>query len=201
MFEKKIDTAVAINDLLARRWSGRAYDPARPVTREQLLALLEAARWAPSCFGDQPWRYIVCDRHSDAASWKRAFDCLVEGNQSWARNAPVLILSVADSRFNHNDEPNRWAQHDTGAASMSLCVEASARGLMVHQMGGFNADRARESFAIPERFAPMAMMTVGYQLAERDIPEELRGREHAARQRRPLTELAFAGTWGNAFES
>lgn len=199
MFDKKADTSVAINSLLALRWSGRAYDPARPVTREQLLALLEAARWAPSCFGDQPWRYIVCDRNADAPSWQRAFDCLVEGNQAWARNAPVLLLSIADSRFNHNGQTNRWGQHDTGAASMSLCIEATARGLMVHQMGGFDAERARGSFAVPERFVPMAMLTVGYQLPEQGIPEELREREHAARQRRPLPDSFFAGAWGRAF--
>ena len=200
MFEKKVDSAVAINSLLARRWSGRAYDPLRAVAREQLLALLEAARWAPSCYGDQPWRYIVCDRNVDAASWQRALACLVEGNRSWARNAPVLLLSIAGSRFNHDSQPNRWAQHDTGAASMSLCVEATARGLMVHQMGGFDADRAHESFAIPDDFVPMAMITVGYQLPEQDIPEDLRAREHAARQRRPLAETFYAGAWGSAFK-
>lgn len=197
MFDKKAVTSVAIHDLLARRWSGRAYDAERRAPADQLTALLEAARWAPSCFGDQPWRFIVCDRSADPASWQRAYDCLMEGNQAWARNAPVLLLAVADSLFNHNDQPNRWAQYDTGAASMSLCIEATARGMMVHQMGGFDADRARRSFAIPERYVPMAMMTVGYQLPEERIPEDVREREYGARQRRPLDELFFSGNWGH----
>lgn len=200
MFDKKAKTGVAINDLLARRWSGRAYDPARTVARNQLLALLEAARWSPSCFGDQPWRFIVCDRTADPAAWQRAFDCLMEGNQAWARNAPVLMLSVADSLFNHSGQPNRWGEYDTGAAAMSLCVEATALGLMVHQMGGFDADKARAAFAVPERFTPMAMMTVGFQAAERDIPADLREREYAERQRRALAGSFFAGTWGRAID-
>ena len=198
MFEKRAVTSVPIADALALRWSGRAYDPARPITRTDLIALLEAARWAPSCFGDQPWRYIVCDRGVDEAAWKVAFECLAEGNQSWARNAPVLMLSIADSLFAHNDKPNRWGQYDTGAASMSLCVQATAMGIMVHQMGGFDANRARTAFSIPERYVPVAMMTLGYQLRETDIPEDVREREHAPRQRRALGESFFAGRWGSA---
>jgi nitroreductase len=198
MFEKRAITSVPIADVLALRWSGRAYDRRRPVPREHLLALAEAARWAPSCFGDQPWRYIVCDRSDDDSAWQRAFECLAEGNQSWARNAPVLMLAIADSLFVHNGKPNRWGQYDCGAASMSLCVQAAGMGLMVHQMGGFDPDRARASFAIPERYMPIAMIAVGYQMAEDDIPDELREREHAARERRAIGQSFFAGHWGNA---
>lgn len=201
MFEKRAITAVPITDLLARRWSGRAYDRSRPVRREQLLALLEAARWAPSCFGDQPWRYIVFDRSSDGAGWQAALDCLAEGNRTWAVDAPVLILALADSRFVHNDKPNRWAQYDSGAASMSICVQAASFGLMTHQMGGFDAERARSSFAVPERYLPMAMMSVGYQLPEQAIPADRIEGERAPRARRPLGEGFFAGRWGRAYDA
>ena len=199
MIEKRAVTAAPLVDALALRWSGRAYDRSRAVAREHLLALLEAARWAPSCFGDQPWRYIVCDRKSDQAAWQSAFDCLVPGNQAWAAHAPVLMLSLADSLFAHNGKPNRWGQYDTGAASMSLCVQATALGLMVHQMGGFDPDRARSTFGIPEQYVPMSMMTVGYQLAEKDLPAESRERELAPRERRALGQSFFAGCWGRAF--
>ena len=198
MFENRAITSVAIEDHLARRWSGRVYDPARPVTRPQLLALLEAARWAPSCFGDQPWRYLVWDRMQDAGNWQRAFGCLGEFNQGWAGKAPVLMLALADTQFNHNNQPNRWGGYDTGAASMSLCVQAVALGIMVHQMGGFDGGKVQKEFAIPERFTPMAMIVVGYQLAKADIPADMREREFAARQRRPLGELVFSGEWGKA---
>jgi len=197
MFDKPAHTSVPIHDTLARRWSGRAYDARRPVPRDQLLALFEAARWAPSCYGDQPWRMVVCDRFADAAAWQRALDCLVEGNQSWARYAPLIGVVAADTQFRHNDEPNRWAQYDSGAAAMSLCVQAAALGLMVHQMGGFDPARAAAAFAIPERCTPMAMFTVGWQLAQEDIPHDMRERELAPRRRHPLGELFFASTWGN----
>jgi nitroreductase len=198
MFEMRAVTQVPIDDHLARRWSGRAYDPARPIVPPQLLALLEAARWAPSCYGDQPWRYLVWDRMQDAGNWQRAFACLGEFNQGWAGKAPVLMLALADTQFNHNNQANRWGGYDTGAASMSLCVQATAMGMMVHQMGGFDGEKAQKEFSIPERFTPMAMIAVGYQLAAADIPADMREREHAARQRRPLGEVAFSGAWGRA---
>ena len=197
MFEKRAVTQVPLVDHLALRWSGRAYDPARAVTRPQLLALLEAARWAPSCFGDQPWRYLVWDRTQDAGNWQRAFACLGEFNQGWVGKAPVLMLASADTQFHHNNKPNRWGGYDTGAASMSLCVQATAMGMMVHQMGGFDGDKVQKEFAIPARFTPMAMIAVGYQLAEADIPADMREREFAARERRPLGEVVFRGEWGN----
>src|SRR5690349_12704693 len=108
--KKPAITQVPIHDLIANRWSGRAYDPAKPVSREQIITLLEAARWAPSCYGDQPWRFIVWDKNTDAASWQRGFECLAPGNQAWVQHAPVLLLTIADSLFNHNSQPNRWAQ-------------------------------------------------------------------------------------------
>lgn len=199
MFDKKSRTSVTVNDLIARRWSGRAYDASRPVPEEHIIALLEAARWAPSCFGDQPWRYIICNKHKNQAAWDQAFYCLGEGNQSWATDAPVLILSVADSIMSKTGKLNRWGQHDTGAASMSLCIQATELGLMVHQMGGFNADKARKLFSVPEQYTPMAMMTVGYQLPLEKIEGEVREREITGRARNPLAMNFFEGTWGNPY--
>lgn len=199
MFEKNALTRTPITETLARRWSGRAYDPGRPVTREQLLALLEAARWAPSCFGYQPWRFLIFDRHADPAAWQRAFDCLVESNRAWAVEAPLLLLATADTRF-ADGRANRWSQYDTGAAVMSLSVQATALGLMVHQMGGFDASRVRAGFAIPDTFDCLAMLTIGYQLPLERIPEALKERELAPRSRRDLGESFFAGAWGQAVE-
>ena len=151
MFKKEIKTQEEIHEIIANRWSGRAYDVNRPISHNDLISLLEAARWAPSCFGEEPWRYIVCDKTRNEAAWAQAFSCLAEGNQSWAVNAPVLILALANTVFAHNDKENRWAQYDTGAASMSLCLQASSLGLMVHQMGGFSPEKAAEVFSIPEQ--------------------------------------------------
>ena len=195
MFKKKIDTQEKVDGLIANRWSGRAFDNKRPVTHEHIISLLEAARWAPSCYGDEPWRYIVCDKARNEAAWNKALACLSEGNQSWAMNAPVLMLALANTIFRQNDTPNRWAQYDTGAASMSICIQATSLGLMVHQMGGFNVENAASSFAVPEQYTPMAMMAVGYQLAEGEITEEMMVRESSERHRNPLAEQFFDGEW------
>ena len=195
MFEKKALTATPILEPLARRWSGRAYDPDRPVEHEKFMALLEAARWAPSCFGYQPWRLLIWNRDEGFEQWQKAFECLSEGNQSWAGQAPLLMLACADTEF-ADGRPNRWSQYDTGAAIMSLSVQATALGLMIHQMGGFDAVMIREVFAIPETFDCLAMITVGYQLPEESIPEILREREYAARSRRELAATFYLDAWG-----
>lgn len=195
MFSKKIETKATIHELIASRWSGRAYDSEKLVSEEDIISLIEAARWAPSCYGDQPWRFIVFDKATNETAWQQALECLVEGNRAWAKDAPLLLLSVADSVLSKNGNPNRWAQYDTGAATENLSLQATALGLMVHQMGGYDADKARELFSIPEQFTPMAMMTVGYQLAEDKIPEDMKEREYSERARNTFDENFFNGVW------
>lgn len=201
MFDKKAKTSVPVNSLIAARWSGRAFDPGRPVSQDHLSRLVEAARWAPSCFGDEPWRFIICDKNNDPQAWQSAFDCLSEGNRSWAVNAPVIILSIAGSILSKNNKPNRWGQYDTGAAAFSLCIQATEDDLMVHQMGGFDSDKARQIFSIPEDFTPMAMMAVGFQLPLDEITGELRERELSERHRSPVGENFYAGQWGIPYKT
>lgn len=196
--QKPAITQQPIHDLIANRWSGRAYDASQGVSQEQVISLLEAARWAPSCFGDQPWRYVVCNKADNLQAWQAAFDCLVPGNQSWAVNAPVLLLICADTLFSHNDKPNKWASYDTGAATENLCLQATALGLMAHQMGGFDADKARTTFNVPERYQILAMVTVGYQTDLESLTGETKERETAPRSRKPLNELFFNGQWDQA---
>lgn len=195
MLHKPAMTQVPIDTTIANRWSGRAYNATKAVSQQQVVALLEAARWAPSCFGDQPWRFIVWNKSLDAPAWQQAFDCLTPGNQAWAKEAPVLLLTCANTLFSHNQQANRWAQYDTGAAVENLCLQASSMGLMAHQMGGFNADAAREAFAIPVQYTPMAMVSVGYPADIASLEGEVLSRETAARNRRPLNELFFANSW------
>ena len=199
MLEKSAITQVPIADLIAHRWSPRAIDPDQPVRREQLVALLEAARWAPSCFGDQPWRYLVWDRFRDVSRWQQAFECLAEGNQVWAKNAPLLMLSVVAPNFGHNDQPNRWAQYDTGAASENLCLQATALGLVAHQMGGFDSDQAKARFNIPADYTCMAMIAVGHPALAEGLPDALRHKELATRERKPLSQIVFEGSWAQGF--
>jgi len=189
-------TQVTINETIAKRWSGRAYDAAKSLGSEQIVALLEAARWAPSCFGYQPWRFVVWDKNTDTQAWQQAFGCLAPSNQAWVKDASLLLLVCSDTLFNHNQQPNRWAQYDTGAAAENICLQAESMGLMAHQMGGFNVDLAREKFTIPAQFTPMAMICVGYPADIATVTGEAFTRETAERSRRPLSELFFANEWG-----
>lgn len=188
-------TQVAILDVIANRWSGRAYDANKSVTQEQIISMLEAARWAPSCFGDEPWRFIVCDKNKNAVAWEKALDCLVPGNQAWAKDASLLVLVCADTLFNHNQKPNRWGGYDTGAAAISLCLQATSMGLMTHQMGGFDGGKANQAFNIPEQYQMMSVLAVGYAADVNSLPEELKERELAPRKRRALSELFYDGVW------
>lgn len=193
---KRAEAQFPIHHLIAERWSPRAFSR-RPVARELLGSLFEAARWAPSCFNDQPWFFIVAT-HDDAAGFERLAACLVEGN-AWARAAPVLILSVARENFEHNGKPNRHAQHDVGLAVENLVTQAQALDLVVHQMAGFDAERARGTLAIPEGFVPMAMIAVGHPGDPDSLPAPLAERERAPRKRKELRSFVFGPGWEQAF--
>jgi nitroreductase len=195
MIKKNIDTSEPVNDIIASRWSGVSYDAERPVSEEQLHSIMEAARWAPSCYGDQPWRYIICNKATHPEAWQKLYDCLAEGNQPWCSNVPVLIAACHDSQFTMNDNPNPWGAYDTGAASVSLCLQATHLGLMGHQMAGFSADLIREKFEVPARYIPIAVIAIGYQTTEEQVPEDFKARELAPRQRNPLSENFFMGSW------
>ena len=193
--EKPAPVAYPIHDLLRRRWSPRTF-AARPVSPETLRSLFEAARWAASCFNDQPWAYLVASKE-DPEGFAKMLGVLVEGNAAWARQAPVLMLSLARLNFAHNSKPNRHAFHDVGAASASLTLEATWRGLVVHQMGGFYVDKAREAFNIPPDWEPVAAIALGYPVDDLDaISPELRERESASRQRKPIEEFIMSGSFG-----
>jgi nitroreductase len=193
--QKPAITQVAIQETLANRWSGRAYDADKQVTPEQIIGLLEAARWAPSSYGDQPWRIVVFNKATNLPAWQAAFDCLMPSNQTWAKDAPVLLLGCANTVLDANGAANRFAQYDTGAAIENLCLQATHLGLMTHQMGGFYADKAREKFAIPEQFTLMAMISVGYAGNINELSDELKERELATRKRKLLGELFFSDSW------
>ncbi|MCX6645563.1 MAG: nitroreductase family protein [bacterium] len=200
MNQKPAITSVPINEIIANRWSGRAYDTEQPVEKEQLMALLEAARWAPSCFGDQPYRYLVWFRDDENSRWEDAFKCIAPVNQEWVKNAPVLIAAIAYSKFKRNGNPNMWGQYDTGAASENLCLQAVSMGMMAHQMGGFSADALIEAFSIPGDFTPMAMIAVGWPAPADTLEGLLHDREIMERVRSPLSDNFFLNEWGNGIK-
>ncbi|MEM9301357.1 MAG: nitroreductase family protein, partial [Pseudomonadota bacterium] len=179
-------TELPIHPVIRGRWSGRAMDAAKPVERETVLTLLEAARWAPSCFGDEPWRYIVWDRNEDPEGWEAAASILAPKNQEWARSAPILLAVLANSQFSRNGKPNRWGEYDTGAATENLHLQGVELGLVVHQMGGFDGAAVSEQFGVPEHFTPMAMVAIGYPGPIEDLGEDFQSGETGERERRPL---------------
>jgi nitroreductase len=185
-----------IHELIARRWSPYCFAD-RPVTKDDLRSLFEAARWAPSSYNEQPWSYLVATKENREA-FDRVLSCLVEGNQPWAKAAPALALGCTSLRFARNGQPNAAAIHDLGLASANVCMEATARGLCVHQMIGILPDKAREVFRIPEGVQPVTGLAIGYAADPNMAPEKFRDRDLAARQRKPLREFVFDGQWGMA---
>ncbi len=194
VMEKPAETQYPIHDLLRRRWSPRAFSDRR-VDPAIMRSLLEAARWAPSSYNEQPWSFIVATK-DDPVEFGRLLSCLVEGNIQWAQRAPVLMVSVARLSFEDDGKPNRHAFHDVGLAVANLIVQATALGLVVHQMAGIFPDKIRELYGIPEGYEAVAGIALGYPGDPQSLPEGLRKRELAPRERKPLTEFVFSGSWG-----
>ncbi len=195
--KKPADANHPIHDLIRERWSPRAFAD-KPVAKETLLSVLEAARWAASSNNGQPWAFIVATKE-DAAEHQRLVDCLMPGNQGWAINAPVLMLSFARKNWEGEDRANRTAQHNVGLAAGTLTLQAEAEGLVVHQMAGIDVDKIRETYDVPEVYDPMAAIALGYQGEVEDLDSEtFREREVAPRVRKPLPEFVFGGKFGTS---
>lgn len=192
---KKPQLDVPVHALIATRWSPYVFSD-QAVAKSDLKAVFEAARWAASAFNEQPWRYIVATQ-DDPDAYQQVLSCLVEANQAWARRAPVLGLAVVSLNYARNGQPNGTASHDLGLANANLTLEAAARGLMVHQMGGILPDRAAELFAVPEGFQVMTGLALGYPgEGEGDLAQ----RDQTPRSRRPVEEFVFSGAFGRAFD-
>lgn len=181
----------AINPIILNRWSPRSF-LAKPVAEVDLLALLEAARWAPSCFNEQPARFIVARKPEDLEKMR---GCLNPGNRVWAGQAPVLIAVLSHPFFRETGKPNRWAAYDSGTAWGYLALEAFRRGLFAHAMGGFSVEKARAEFGVPAEWGIQAILAVGYRGPREQLPPELQARETPS-NRNPLNEIWAEGKFG-----
>jgi nitroreductase len=184
-----------IHNLIRERWSPRAFAD-KSIPADVLRSLFEAARWAPSSNNEQPWAYLVATKE-DTENYVKTLGVLVEFNANWAKNAPVLALGVAKLTFSKNSTPNRNASYDLGAATALLSVEATARGLFVHQMAGFDPQKSREVFAIPSNWDAFAALAIGFPGSSESLPPSLKDRELAPRVRKPLREFVMTGHWGH----
>jgi nitroreductase len=185
-----------LHDLLMRRWSPRAFSD-RLVDSETVHRLLEAARWSPSSYNEQPWAFFVATKDKPEL-YAKLLNCLIEFNQGWAKAAPLLIITAAHLTFERNGQPNLHAYHDVGLAAAQLILQATAEGLFVHQMAGIKIDHTRTALNIPKGWDPVTAIAVGYPGDPATLPEDLRKRESAERLRKPLSSFAFGGAWGES---
>lgn len=176
-----------IHSIVGERYSPVIFS-SKKIDEDKLESLFEAARWAPSSYNEQPWRFIVGIKDQND-SYNKLLDSLVEANQNWAKYAPVLVLSLAKKNSSVKQKPNRFAQHDTGMAVANLLAQATSLGLYVHQMGGYNIEKAKELLQIDDEFEPMAVMAIGYRGDIDLFPDELKDRELSKRFRKPLDEI------------
>lgn len=160
---------------IKNRWSPRAFDPSKKPEREEILSIIEAARFSPSCFNEQPWRYLIAD---DGESLEKMRSVLTDSNRVWAGKAPVLILVLSKKVFDLDGSYNYWNMFDAGCSWGFLSLEATRRGMITHAMGGFNKNKVMEIFNIPDELSPLAVVAVGYYGKKEDLPVDLQEREH-----------------------
>jgi nitroreductase len=182
-----------VHELIRHRWSPRAYSD-RPVERRLLAQLFEAARWAPSSGNEQPWSFIFGEKGSEG--YRRIFDVLVPANQEWVKSVPVLAIGLA-RRLSTNGAENRFAMYDLGQAVSLLIVEATALGLVVHQMAGFDKEKAGQNLSVPDAYEIASVIAIGYQGDPAQLSDKLKSRELAPRMRKPLSEFVFERTFGD----
>jgi nitroreductase len=177
----------SISDIFVNRWSSRAFSE-DPVTDEELMPLFEAARWAPSAYNEQPWRFIYTRKGSKL--WNELIALMAPFNQSWANNANVLVVVISKNFFEHNGNPSPFNTFDAGAACMNLALQASISGLVVHAIGDFDYDKTRTVLNIPPKFKLEIMFAVGKQGKKEILPPELQVREEP-NDRKKLSEIVF----------
>jgi nitroreductase len=191
--EKFARTIYDINNLSKIRWSPRAFDE-KPVEKDKIRSILEAARWSPSSGNEQPWRFMIGFR--DDITWKKIFETLDESNKVWVKPVPVLLLSIGKKFYSRNNTPYPLFKYDTGQSVAHLTFEAMNQGLHAHQMAGFDPEQAILEFNIPSDHQPLTVIALGYITDPSSLPPDLKKRELAERKRKDFNELVFSDTFG-----
>ena len=194
LIEKIANTDFPIHDLIARRWSARAFST-KAVEKSKLLSILEAARWAPSSRNEQPWRYIIFT-NDNPDMLKKAHTVLLDINL-YAKRAPIFICAITKKTYSDNEIYNKLHFHDLGAANENMFLESFNQGLIMHEMGGFDREKAREVFKVPDDYEIGVMIAIGYQDSHKILPERYREKANSPRERKPLSKIAFLEELGN----
>ena len=191
-----------ILDVIRERWSPRAFDPARPLSRRDLHRLFEAARWAPSSANEQPWRFVVVDRHRAPEEFAALHAALTGSNQTWAMSAPVLMLVAVSLVHSRTGGVNHSAWYDTGQAVGFLTLQATEMGVGIRQMEGFDRAQVRAACGVPDSHEPAVVMAVGYPGdPESLVVERHRVSEGQPRTRQAIEAFVFEGRWGSPFQT
>jgi len=191
--DKPSNNNYPVNNLIMNRWSPRAFSN-QLVEKEKIFSILEAARWAPSAFNEQPWRFIVGQNGDEA--YNKIFGSLVEWNQQWAKSVPVLILNIAKKTFTHNGTQNVTFKYDLGQAVGQMILEVVNQGLVSHQMTGFDPDKAAAALNVPDDFQVVSVTAIGYQGEMENLPEQFAKIEVNKRERKDLDTIAFKDKFG-----
>lgn len=196
MFEHKhAPQTLPISAPLAQRWSPYGLSD-KPVSDDDILAMFEAARWAASSYNEQPWRFILSRKDQGEEAHRQALSCLLEANQVWAINAPILVFGCTAKTLAQSGKPNKAAQHDLGLAVANLTFEAQMRGISVHQIIGIVPERVHALYGVPEDVEPLTAFAIGYAHSHANLPDALKARDANPRTRRPLAKSVFTGSWG-----
>lgn len=195
---KKASTDHPVNEVIENRWSPYRFLPDRLIPRGDLLSLLEAARWAPSSYNEQPWRFIIAPKE-ETEEFEKLLTCLVKANQDWAKNSSVLMLGITHLTFDRNGKENKAAMHDLGAAVSYLSFEATIRGISVHQMIGIDPKKAKKIYAIPEDHEVLIAFALGYPDLIKVASDPLSIRDKTPRVRKTISEIVFYKEWGSSY--
>jgi len=194
--KKPADTSLNIHPIIKKRWSPRTFAD-KPVEKEKIQRILEAGRWAPSSFNEQPWRFMI--GFQGDATWGKLHECMVEFNQLWAGKAPVLLLAIGNTKSAKGGK-NAVYEYDVGQSMAYITFQLEEEGLVAHQMGGFSKDKAIELFSIPDDHTPIAMMAIGYHGKLENLNKDFQEMEKAPRDRKALSAIVFADKFGDAAE-
>jgi nitroreductase len=185
---KSVDSAETLTQIMKERHSGNLFDLEKSVSADKITSLVHAAQSAPSSYNEQPWNFIICDKTRNPNAYNKIFSTLHKFNQNWAKNAPILILTTVSKNLSKNNEPNLWAEYDTGAAALSMCLQATASGLMAHQIAGFDQVKVSKLLDLPENTKPISIIAIGYEDLTRSKPK--------IKERKATNENFFQDTWG-----